>query len=194
MAYVYGLRTTDSVEYFYIGSTKHPIEFRLKGHLDQIKRGLNKNRHLVNKINQVGSENVIIELIEEVPDIAQFEREYEIIHDYVKRGVNLTNVRMEHQYYEWIRRREEYDEFQLEPHHIFAILEAYEHGCLRTGDKLHDALADFVDKTSRHIIDKHLEEFKQTISEVMNTHHDSEEANRQTAILYQRISEMLERD
>lgn len=195
MAFIYGIRAKDSEEYFYIGSTKHPIEHRLRQHLDQIRRGLNRNHHFVHTVNKVGESNLVIEVIEECPDDDQFVREYEVIHEFVGKGIRLTNVKLAHGDYAALRlqaERDYYDNYELTPRHVYAFLDAYENGVERTGDSLGDHLAEFIEASVKVIFEKRLDEFKAHIPEIMREHFDEQEADRQTADIYRRISEMLE--
>lgn len=194
IARVYGIRSKNTTDYFYIGSTKHSLEIRLKGHIDAIKRGNNKNRHFTNKVKRVGIENLVIELIEECAEEIRFIREYEIIGEYLRRGISLTNKVVSARDFELHRANEEWDNFQLTPFHVVSIVSALESGVPKNGDKLHDAFAGLVEVLAQRIMDVYLEEFKQNIPEIMAIHYDKHEADRQTASLYKRISALLERN
>lgn len=193
MAYVYGLRANDGTEYFYIGSTKHALQHRLKQHLDYIRLGYNKNRHLCHKVAQVGPENVVIEAIEECGEAERFEREYAHIQAHLGRGVKLTNAVLDARSFELQRQMQEYNEFELQPYHMIAITDAYEFGCTRNGDALHDAFCRVAELMARNIFEKHSDEFLEQIDDVMAAHYEPEEANRQAASLRQRVLALLER-
>lgn len=194
MAFVYGLRAVDSDAYFYIGSTKHALAHRLKQHLDMIRLGRNRNKHLCRKVNQIGAANVVIEAIEECHELARFDREYAVIQELTARGVKLTNVLLNQPQYELNRQVEEYENYELLPYHFVAMVEAIEGKTVRLGDdSLHDKFADVLDASAWHLARKHLDGWKEMIAECMARHYVPEEAHRQTASLYQRISTVLER-
>lgn len=193
MAYVYGLRAADGDAYFYIGSTKHPLTHRLKQHLDMIRLGYNKNRHLVHKVTQVGAENVVIEPLVECDEHERFTREYEIISEFLQAGVRLTNVVVDQRDYEVMRATQEYDEFVLEPRHINAFVDALDLGLRRNGDALHDKLAEVIEEGVLHMARKHTADFLSTIDEIMTDNYEPADANRQTAELHRRVLEVLER-
>lgn len=194
MACVYGLRAKDQDQYFYIGSTKHSPQHRLQQHLDMIRLGRNRNLHLVRKVNQLGAENICIDVIEECKDLVRFEREYEIIQRLLAQGVKLTNIQHNLSQYEIVRQVEEYDNYELFPHHFEAMVAAVEGKTERNGDAIHDMFCDVLDKTSWHLALKHLDGWKEMIAECMVKCYEPEEAKRQTASLYQRISQVLERN
>lgn len=90
-AVIYGLKTKDC-EVFYIGSTKHTKEARLKQHADLITTGKHYNKHLANKVLKLGIHNVTAVELETVPIERQFDREHELIQQYIKDGASLTNI------------------------------------------------------------------------------------------------------
>lgn len=192
MAYVYGLRTSHDLDYFYIGSTKNSLSHRLKQHIDYIRLGYNKNHHLVNKVRKVGFENVIIEPIIECDESERFDREYEIITEHLQKGVHLTNVVVNYEY-DVLRQAQEYDEFQLEPHHIEAFADILEAGAKRNGDPLHDRLSDLLEDGVLHMARKHTADFLNMIAEIMTDNYEPVEANRKTAELHKRVLAALER-
>lgn len=194
MACVYGLRAKGEDQYFYIGSTKHAPKHRLQQHLDMIRLGRNKNLHLVRKVNKIGAENVCIDVLEECDDLVRFEREYEIIQHLLAQGVKLTNILHNLPQFEITRQVEEYENYELFPNHFEAMVAAIEGKTERNGDSLHDKFCDLVDNLSWHLALKHLDGWKEMIAECMAKHYEPNEANRQADRLYQRISEVLERD
>jgi hypothetical protein len=70
--WVYGLRTTDT-RILYVGSTGIPLRSRLDNHLNHSRNGGLTPVHAW--IREVGAENVVIELLEEVYDGPLAERE-----------------------------------------------------------------------------------------------------------------------
>lgn len=193
MAYVYGLRAIDGAEYFYIGSTKNTLQRRLRQHLDAVRLGQHKNTHLINKVKKVGVENVVIEPILECADGVRFIREYEEIRAHIKRGVKLTNIRVDETHFEWLRAQEEFDEFILLPHHIHTIVDAFEYGLKRGTHDLANKFMELVETMSVHIFENHFNEFMDTIHEVMANAYEQPESDRQAAGVYTRIFAMLER-
>lgn len=92
MPYIYGLRPKDCDQYFYIGSTKFSPEQRWSSHISYVKHGLNKNRHFVNKLNQIGIDNVVVDTLAECSKEERFELEYSMVQDYLNHGHKLTNI------------------------------------------------------------------------------------------------------
>lgn len=73
--YIYGLRAQDSNKFFYVGSTKRSLEWRLSKHRNHIVSGLHRNPRFTETVNAIGVDNVTIELIEEVEQDQRFQRE-----------------------------------------------------------------------------------------------------------------------
>lgn len=194
MAYIYGLRAKDADSYFYIGSTKHTLEHRLRQHLDMIRLGRNKNRHLVHTVNKIGAENICIEVIEICGELERFNREYVFIQAALEQGVKLTNIIYNQRDFEAARAFEESAEYELIPRHIEGLCLALEGKTTRNGDSLHDRLADLLDELSWYLVRKFPNEYMAWIAEVVPKHYEPEEAERQTANFCKRISEVLERD
>lgn len=91
-AYIYGLRGPDGC-YFYVGSTVKSLTSRLQSHISAARRGQNNNRRLAKKLAELG-DAVEIALIETTSETHRFEREYEIIHDYLSSGARLLNSQL----------------------------------------------------------------------------------------------------
>jgi len=90
-AIIYGFKTNDC-EVFYIGSTKNTKEYRFKQHIELIKNNSHYNKHLANKVKKLGIENVFAIELETVELDRQFTREHELIQQYTKNGIRLTNI------------------------------------------------------------------------------------------------------
>ena len=98
--YVYGLRAKDSDQYFYIGSTTRPdFSCRLFGHF----RPDNRNKQIKYKLEAIGRENVVIELIEQTATKERFKREYALIAEYKTKGHPLLNMVLTDEPPIWIR-------------------------------------------------------------------------------------------
>lgn len=91
---IYGVRAIDRKEPFYIGSTRCGLERRWTNHRSEVLAGTHKNPHFASTCKKIGFDNLICERIETVPEDAQFYREYEVINEYLARGVRLTNIRL----------------------------------------------------------------------------------------------------
>ena len=88
--YIYGLRPKGG-EVFYVGSTKHDIQDRLKAHLDYIRNGQNNNKYFVNKVNRIGYENIEVVQLEEVTPNDRWIRERDWIQKLLADEVKLVN-------------------------------------------------------------------------------------------------------
>lgn len=73
--YIYGLRAKDSRDYFYVGSTKRDLDWRLDKHKNHIASGLHRNAEFTRVAQQIGLDNLAIELIETVNQDQRFQRE-----------------------------------------------------------------------------------------------------------------------
>lgn len=192
MAFVYGFRAKDSNKYFYVGSTKYSIEHRFKQHLDSIRRGRNKNRHFVNKINKVKPENIVIDVIEECTTSVRFEREYAHIQHLLTDGHPLTNIVYTHEYAKY-RTWDECEEEGLSLDRIIQIIDIHERGWRRNGNELHDLLADTAEKIVDTIMGSHFEEFTRNVKDIMSSMRDDKNPDGETNGVYQRLSHFLER-
>ena len=181
---IYGLRDKSKTDYFYIGSTKHSLEHRLSQHLAYTRLGYNKNRHFEHKLNQIGPENIVIELIETTSEEFRYEREHALIREYLDRGVKLTNIKLTP---EWVPLSaavtvkdaypdawQQYSNYEVQPTHIEAILDAYEYGVQKTGEPLSDGFAEIVERCAQHLITKRFYEFKIIVTDVVRRYRDTE--------------------
>jgi hypothetical protein len=193
MAFVYGLRADGDAEPFYIGSTKNPVERRFKQHLDDIRTGRNKNTHLVRRARKIGADRIVCDVIEECSNADRFEIEYATIRKALDRGVKLTNIIVAQRDFEIRRLTEEYDNYEILPRHIEAILNAVENGLRRDEDSLLNKMRELIESLAHDLIFNHTEETRGLVMEVMAANYDHEEAERQTTGIHQRISEVLER-
>lgn len=73
--YIYGLRAANSSDYFYVGSTKRDLAWRLSKHANHIASGLHRNQRFTDTFNMIGADNVVIDLLEEVNQDQRFARE-----------------------------------------------------------------------------------------------------------------------
>ena len=92
MAIVYGLQDKHTGKCFYVGSTKKEPDKRLAEHRSNVVYGYNKNRHFVNKVVNMGFDNIEIVVIEEVSDEDRFDREKYWIEKYTADGIRLVNL------------------------------------------------------------------------------------------------------
>jgi hypothetical protein len=97
--FVYGLKSNNSDVYFYIGSTTQTLHRRLRGHF----RPDNRNKELQIKLESLGRENVVIELIEQAPTKERFTREYALIAEYKAKGHPLLNMVLSDEPPVWVR-------------------------------------------------------------------------------------------
>lgn len=93
-AFIYGLRAASSNQYFYIGSTRQSLKDRFDGHKSLARTGKHYNRHLMHTMRQIGIEHVICEPIEACPVADQFQREHDLINQYLAEGHALTNLKL----------------------------------------------------------------------------------------------------
>jgi len=91
MATIYGLRQTDDTTYFYVGSTKRTAEHRFKAHLAEVRQGTHKNRHFVNKVKSIGEQNIVCDVLQEIPDALRFDIERTWIQRLIDQGHKLVN-------------------------------------------------------------------------------------------------------
>lgn len=86
---IYKITSTTSEE-FYIGSSYRPFE-RFRQHREALKGGFHANRHLQNIFNKHGSDSLVIEIIEVLPDEFSrsdlYKREQELL-DELKPSLN----------------------------------------------------------------------------------------------------------
>lgn len=73
--YIYGLRAQDSTTYFYVGSTKRDLEWRLGKHRNHVNSGLHRNAEFTRIAQEIGLDNLAIDLLEEVNQDDRFKRE-----------------------------------------------------------------------------------------------------------------------
>lgn len=90
-AYIYGLRAKDSYKYFYVGSTKFEVEYRLGQHLYEVKNDTHLNAHFLNKAKKIGVENIVADTLDEIGEDFRFVKESEWIDRLLKDGHPLVN-------------------------------------------------------------------------------------------------------
>jgi hypothetical protein len=73
--FIYGLRAKDSEQFFYVGSTKRDLQWRLGKHKNHVTSGLHRNPEFTRRAKEIGLDNIVIELIEEVDQDQRFQRE-----------------------------------------------------------------------------------------------------------------------
>jgi len=73
--YIYGLRAKDSTTYFYVGSTKRNLDWRLGKHKNHVTSGLHRNPEFTRVVQEIGIDNLVIELLEECAQDQRFQRE-----------------------------------------------------------------------------------------------------------------------
>ena len=73
--YIYGLKAKDATGYFYVGSTKRDLAWRLGKHKNHCASGLHRNAEFTRVAQEIGLDNITIELIEEIPQDQRFQRE-----------------------------------------------------------------------------------------------------------------------
>lgn len=73
--FIYGLRANDSEHFFYVGSTKRDLEWRLGKHKNHVISGLHRNPEFTRRAKEIGLDNIVIQLIEEVDQDQRFQRE-----------------------------------------------------------------------------------------------------------------------
>lgn len=73
--HIYGLKAKDATTYFYVGSTKRDLEWRLGKHRNHCASGLHRNPEFNRVVKEIGIDNLAIELIETVPQEQRFQRE-----------------------------------------------------------------------------------------------------------------------
>lgn len=86
--YIYGLRAQDSDKFFYVGSTKRSLEWRLGKHRNHIVSGLHRNPEFTRVAKEIGVDNIVIGLIEEVEQDQRFQRE----RHWIKSTPGLINI------------------------------------------------------------------------------------------------------
>lgn len=86
--YIYGLRAKESTDYFYVGSTKRDLAWRLGKHANHIASGLHRNQRFTEIFNSIGAEHIVIELLEEVEQGQRFIREAH----WINMLPNLVNI------------------------------------------------------------------------------------------------------
>lgn len=86
--YIYGLRARDAADFFYVGSTKRDLDWRLGKHRNHVNSGLHRNPEFTRVAQSIGPDNIVIELIEEVPQGQRFQRESY----WINKLPNLVNV------------------------------------------------------------------------------------------------------
>ena len=91
MATIYGLRKTDEQTYFYVGSTKFSAQHRFRAHMADVRYGTHSNSDFVGKVNEVGQDNVTVDVLEEVPERMRYDSERDWILRLLKEGHRLTN-------------------------------------------------------------------------------------------------------
>jgi hypothetical protein len=149
MCVVYGLRAQDSELYFYIGSTKFTAEKRLSTHLDYIRLGYNSNRHLCNKVNKVGPENVVVDVLEDTNPLDRWAREEVWIDKLIANGHPLTNL-MHSRDFE--RQETIIDEYDYRSLMITGLLwyDRYQHG--ERGVALNPSNQEFLEQLERIMV------------------------------------------
>lgn len=86
--HIYGLRAKDSTQFFYVGSTKRDLQWRLGKHINHINSGLHRNPEFTRRAQEIGVDNIAIELIEEVDQDQRFQREAH----WINTLPNLVNI------------------------------------------------------------------------------------------------------
>lgn len=86
--YIYGLRAKDATEFFYVGSTKRDLQWRLDKHKNHCASGLHRNPEFNRVVKEIGIDNLTIELIEEVDQDQRFQRESH----WIRTLPNLINI------------------------------------------------------------------------------------------------------
>lgn len=86
--YIYGLRASNSSQFFYVGSTKRDLQWRLGKHKNHVISGLHRNPEFTRRAREIGLDNIVIELIEEVDQDQRFQRESH----WIKTLPNLINM------------------------------------------------------------------------------------------------------
>lgn len=86
--YIYGLRSKDATEFFYVGSTKRELGWRLGKHKNHCVSGLHRNPEFTRVVKEIGVDNIVIDLIEEVNQDERFQRE----RYWINTLPNLVNV------------------------------------------------------------------------------------------------------
>ena len=86
--YIYGLKAKDSASYFYVGSTKRDLAWRLDKHKNHVNSGLHRNPEFTRVSQEIGLDNITIELLEEVAQDQRFQRESY----WIKTLPNLVNA------------------------------------------------------------------------------------------------------
>lgn len=170
ICYIYGLRDKSDTRYFYVGSTKKLPAQRLREHLDYIRLGYNKNRHLVHKVNKVGVENVVIDALETCTPIDRFDLEYLWLNRLAAEGHPLTNIVKAPI---WLAAEAQWDEYELNLVHANNILIAYLEGFPRTEDAMYNKLCDVLEQTSKTIIEKHFDEFEKEVQVLLSDEHEA---------------------
>jgi hypothetical protein len=186
-AYVYALHPINTLNYFYVGSTKFTPAQRLKQHLDNVQRKL-ATAYMINKVRKIGAENVVVSVLEICTTDNRWDREYHWIGKLIDDGYRLVNTLLvKPEYIATVQ-------FPLKPHHFEEILNAYESGLPRNGYGLHDSLAEVVEVYSKHLIDNHPEDLINQFDEMVLDNAHDEEVNKQTDALRERIFAVLERN
>lgn len=90
MAEIYGIREKGAARPFYIGSTKYTSGERFKSHVSRVKAGNHRNRQFQDKAREIGIDQLECYLIEKVSGNPVY-REYELINQYRRDGICLTN-------------------------------------------------------------------------------------------------------
>jgi hypothetical protein len=192
MACIYGLRAKNSFLYIYIGSTKYTAMERWKKHQEYIRLGYNRNRHFVNAINKIGVENIAVDVLAECEPSQQFTIEYQLLEQYRALGHPLTNIVYSGSEYALEAQVALYQDYPLRPDHFVTIFDAYFVSLPRTGYWLHDMLCDEIEAIAKYLIDKHFDKYVQMFGECLVGIDCEQEANRQAASLYKRLSAALE--
>lgn len=91
MAYVYGLREREFAQYFYVGSTKFEVEYRVSQHLYEVEHGTHANAHFLNKVNRIGLSNVVFDILDEVNEEMRYICESDWIDKLLNDGHPLVN-------------------------------------------------------------------------------------------------------
>lgn len=87
-AFIYGIKVKGQDDYFYIGSTKNDPKKRLIAHLHEVRAGTHSNSHFANKVKKHGADNILLDVLHEVPESERWELERRLI---IATGENLVN-------------------------------------------------------------------------------------------------------
>ncbi|MCK5614268.1 GIY-YIG nuclease family protein [Candidatus Pacearchaeota archaeon] len=188
MSIIYGIREVESDVYFYIGSTKYQLQHRLQQHKDYTRLGYNRNRHFVHKINQVGWDNVAVDILQECDQECQFEIEKEWIDLFKLKRHPLTNIKHADEFPKQVQH------IEINLQHVSDFIDIRNGVISSTGDVLHDMFLSSAKKIVDHLFDSHYDVFEGIAIKLVDETLEHEETNEQTANICRRISQELERN